>query len=710
MKSIIMLTANNIKKGYVKMNNGDIFFEANPNPMWVYEPKTLEIKAVNEAAVNFYGYSRHEMLSMTIEDLRPESEIPKLKKEVRKSVEGHNNSGVWLHQKKDGTPVYLQILSYPIQWKDANCKLVVGQDVSKQKKIEQSFLEEQELLDVLAQNLPGTFYIFNRKGKMRRWNRHLNDASGYSDKEIEKMSPLNFFNNDEHAKVNKAVEKAFSEGFTEVQAHLAPKQGEKIPYFFQASRITIDDEPHLIGVGTDISNLKKAEKKTEKAEKKLQELYKKEKKERLRIERINSRLKLLQKVGTLFAEQYSDHHSVLDKAATLLVEEVADICSFDIFEGDSLKRVVQKIILPEKKKIAQQIRKKYPDFFYNLDLLKEIIESGKPLLKNEFSGQELKEIVENDEQFKLLRKLEIRAYFILPLKVQDKVLGTMTLIILQEEREFAKEDFQFLTELANRTALHIENSLINEKLQDFNRELDRQVQERTRQLENTNDELESFSYSVSHDLRTPLRAIAGYTSLLLEDYVEKLDKDGRSFLSIINNETHRMGDLIDDLLAFSRLSRTEKVGQNFSMEALVKECINEIKQSNVGVKLEIEVKNLPEVNGDPDLLRQVWMNLIGNSVKYREKDKSPHILVDSYQQKNHIVFYVQDDGVGFNMKYADKLFGVFQRLHSDDEFEGTGIGLALARRIISRHGGEIWAESELNNGSTFYFSIPKYKL
>lgn len=687
-----------------------VFFEANPNPMWIYEPATLDIKAVNKAAINFYGYSKQEMLSKTIEDLRPESEIPRLREAVRKSSMGYKNSGVWLHQKKDGTPVYLQILTYPIQWKGADCKLVVGQDVSKQKHIEQSFLEEQELLNVLSQNLPGPFFIFNKKGKMRRWNRRLNDISGYSDKEIEQKSLLNFFSNDEPGKVNSAVEKAFSEGFAEVQAHLTTKKGEKIPYFVQASSIIIAGEPHLIAVGTDISNLRKAEQKTEKAEKKIKELYKNEKIERLRIERINSRLKLLQKVGTLFVEEYSDHYSALDKAATLLVEEVADICTFDLFEEGTLQRVVQKVVHPEKKKIARQIREKYPDFFYNLGLLKDIIKSGKPLLRNNFSEQELREISENDEQFELLQKLNIRSYFILPLKVQDKVLGTITLIILQQEREFAEEDFTFLTELTNKTALHIENSLINEKLQDFNRELEIQVKERTRQLENTNEELESFSYSVSHDLRTPLRAIAGYSSLLLEDYAEQLDSDGENFLHIIDNETQRMGDLIDDLLAFSRLSRTEKVGQNFSMRVLVKECIDDIKQSEKNIKPQFVVNPLPEINGDPKLLRQVWMNLLGNAVKYREKGKTPHVIVGSYQKKNYTVFYVKDDGVGFNMKYADKMFGVFQRLHSDGEFEGTGIGLALVRRIISRHGGEIWAESELGKGSTFYFSIPKFKL
>lgn len=684
----------------------DVFFEGNPNPMWIYKPETLKINAVNKAAIRFYGFSREEMLSMTLKDLRPPGEVPKLQDEINKGKQDFNDAGIWLHQKKNKEPVYVRILSYPIAWNGENCKLVVAQDVTRQKDLEQDYLAEQELLDVLVQNMPGTFYIFDREGRMLRWNRRVSEITGYSDKKIEKMSPLDFFSAEEKNKVREAVEEAFAKGYGEIQANLITGNKKKIPFFFRAGKVNIHNKPHLIGLGTDISSLTKAEQNRKTAEKKLQEQYKKEKEERLRIELINNRLKLLEKVGNIFAGEHEGVKSALEKTAKVLTEEVADICTFDILESDSLKRVVQEIPDPEKKKIAVEIRSKYPDFFYNLDLLKGIIKSGNPVLKNNFTEKDLKEQVENSDQFEMISQLGVRSFFILPLKVQDQVLGVVTLIILNKEREFVENDISFLTELANKTALHIENSQINEKLKDFNRELETQVKERTRQLENINEELESFSYSVSHDLRAPLRAISGYTNLLQEDYQEQLEEDGKQFLSIIKHEAHRMGNLIDDLLAFSRLNRSGKSEKKFSMRDLVKQCVDDVIQSDAAVKPEVVVKELPQVYGDPKMLRQVWLNLIGNSIKYRKKDQIPHIIIGHEKEKKHDIFYIKDDGVGFNMKYADKLFGVFQRLHSDDEFEGTGIGLALARRIINRHGGDIWAESEVNKGSTFYFSLP----
>lgn len=169
-----------------------------------------------------------------------------------------------------------------------------------------------------------------------------------------------------------------------------------------------------------------------------------------------------------------------------------------------------------------------------------------------------------------------------------------------------------------------------------------------------------------------------------------------------------MGTLIDELLSFSRLSRKEKVREIFSMDKLVRECFNEVAEAYAIEPAKVDIGNMPVVYGDPKLLRQVWINLIGNAVKYQENEQNICISVGACrdEQKNQIVFWIKDNGVGFNMKYSDKLFGVFQRLHSEDEFEGTGIGLALVRRIVNRHGGDVWAESKIGEGSTFYFSLP----
>jgi light-regulated signal transduction histidine kinase (bacteriophytochrome) len=225
-------------------------------------------------------------------------------------------------------------------------------------------------------------------------------------------------------------------------------------------------------------------------------------------------------------------------------------------------------------------------------------------------------------------------------------------------------------------------------------------------LQIANQELESFSYSVSHDLRAPLRALSGYSKILIEDYSEKLDEEGKQTIQAITHNAERMGMLIDDLLAFSRLGRKEVVKTEVDMKKLVESIVLESSKMTPHDAI-IKVGELPLVNGDYALLHQVIFNLISNAVKYSSKQKSPLIEISSEEESDEIVISVKDNGVGFDMQYANKLFGVFQRLHARQEFEGTGVGLAIVKRIIARHGGKVWAEGKVNEGAEFYFSLPK---
>ncbi|MHB1147776.1 MAG: sensor histidine kinase [Lutibacter sp.] len=221
-----------------------------------------------------------------------------------------------------------------------------------------------------------------------------------------------------------------------------------------------------------------------------------------------------------------------------------------------------------------------------------------------------------------------------------------------------------------------------------------------------NKELEAFSYSVSHDLRAPLRSINGYAEILNEDYGTKLDDEGKRIIEIIRDNATRMGILIDDLLSFSRLGRKEIQMTEIDMNVLAKEVMVELNISMTH-HAKIKIGNLHEVKADYSLLRQVLFNLISNAVKYSSKKKIPIVEISSEEKSGEIIFSVKDNGAGFDMQYADKLFGVFQRLHSQDEFEGTGVGLAIVQRIISRHKGRSWAEGKVNEGAIFYFSLPK---
>jgi PAS domain S-box-containing protein len=251
-----------------------------------------------------------------------------------------------------------------------------------------------------------------------------------------------------------------------------------------------------------------------------------------------------------------------------------------------------------------------------------------------------------------------------------------------------------------------EKKTAEEAIRNMNATLELKVQSRTEELNSINKELESFSYSVSHDLRGPLRAISGFTQILSEEIPEKLNEDAKDAMNEIVTNAARMGRLIDDLLAFSRLGKQHLSKVMIDMTELVNSVVNDFKKSGVGTEASFTIKPLGIAYGDYNMLRQVMINLVSNALKYSGKKSVSQVEIGAMANGDKMEYYVKDNGVGFNMAYYDKLFGVFQRLHGLDEFEGTGVGLAIVQRIIARHSGKIWAESKVNEGATFIFSLP----
>lgn len=315
----------------------------------------------------------------------------------------------------------------------------------------------------------------------------------------------------------------------------------------------------------------------------------------------------------------------------------------------------------------------------------------------------------------LLKKLQVRANLVVSIVREDQLWGLLVANHCSEPRQWQQLEIDLLKQLGMQVAIAIQQSelyhqaqteLIERKRAEAEvTKLNQNLQNRAAELEAANQELEAFSYSVSHDLRAPLRAINGFSRIVLKDYAPQLDSTAQRYLQMVQDNAQQMGCLVDDLLTFSRLSRSALKKQRVQPKEMVRQVFAELAPEQQNRQLEISIGNLSNCEADPTLLKQVWVNLISNALKYTRSRDVAIIKIDHQKINNQSIYFIQDNGVGFDVQYAHKLFGVFQRLHRAEDYEGTGVGLAIVQRIIHRHGGRVWAEAEVNQGATFYFTL-----
>lgn len=484
-----------------------LLFDSNPLPMWVYDLETLGFLAVNKAAIQGYGYSRIEFLTMTIKDIRPAEDVPTLINIIGNASRGLEGAGTWRHRKKDGAVIDVEVTTHPIIFDERRARLVLANDITERKRAEEMVV----WLAGIVESSEDAIFSKTLKGVITSWNEGAERLYGYSAAETMGHS------------VSMLMQPGRKEELSLILGRL--RRGERIEHF-ETTRLKKGGEQ--IDVSLTVSPIKNSS-------------------------------------------------GVIIGASTIARD------------------------ITERKRAEEQIRR-------------------------------------------------------------------------------------------------------------LNETLEQRVAERTTQLLVANKELEAFSYSVSHDLRAPLRHINGFSQALLEDYADKLDEEGKGYLQEVRAASKEMAQLIDDLLQLARVTRSEIRREVISLSEMARMIVGDLQKLDTERAVAVQVEEELAAQGDKHLLRIMLSNLLGNAWKFTSKQEHAEITFGQKREAGgETVYFVRDNGAGFDMAYANKLFSAFQRLHTANEFEGTGIGLATVQRIINRHGGRVWAEGAIGEGATFYFTLPDVK-
>ncbi len=743
-------------------------FEQNPVQMLIYELGSLNLLAVNDAFVDHYGYDKSEISRMRLQDLYPEAEKESIT-ELTKKIIGRAYAGEWHHIKKDGTIITIEVFSHGIQYEGRTARIAVLYDITERKKAEELTKESMLKFRTLFATNPEAIFITDSETlKIYDCNEAACIMNGYTYKELVGQS-INILHTEEITKIVEKPEgrHQFEEylqtnrSVTTESVHKR-KDGSYFSIETTMCLLKLGSRTYVMGIDRDITERKQAEAALKQSESKYRYIVNTANEgiwtfdKNLVTTFANARMAEIlgyennevligrQLIDFIFEEDLTDHFNQMEKrrkgipdnferrfrckngqAVWTLVSGTAIFDENNNFNG-TLGLVTD---ITERKKSEEALRKSEQRYKLLLESITDYtysvhIKNEKPVSTVHSYGC-TKVTGYTPEEYLSIPKLwlnmvhpddkELVEHYADPLcqgieipPLEHRVIHKNGSIIWVRNTYVLKHDeFGKVIGYDGLISDITERKIVEIEIQKLNAELEQRVNQRTVQLETANKELEAFSYSVSHDLRAPLRHASGYVDLLIKRCSNELSEKGLHYLNSVSDSVHQMGMLIDDLLQFSRTGRTEMRQNLTDMDELAHEIADTLNRDNPNRNIDWIVNKLPVVFCDRSMLKLVWMNLLSNAVKFTRTREKSKIEIGVNEDEKEFVFYVKDNGVGFDMQYSQKLFGVFQRLHSMEEFEGTGIGLANVRRIILRHEGRTWAEAELDKGATFYFTLLK---
>lgn len=706
-------------------------FEALPQAYiaFLVDDPTFTIIAENAAHAELSNVGGKQVIGRPLFEVYPDvsekyvsTGVSELAESLRKVIKtGKPDTMPTLHYdipRKDGSfeERFWRVTHFPVF--DTKKKVIAvfqaTEDITASRQTEAKLqLTERRLDEALSSGLIGT-WLWNIAEDNVTGDKYMAAMFGVSEDQAAKGLPLDTFTKtihpDDRPRLQKEIAHSLKKGETFNTEYRTLRQDGSIRWLLARGRVEPDasGKPvHFPGVLIDITERKISE----------------------------ANLSFLAKAGAELSASL-DTWKTLQSISRLAVPEIADWCSIEMFdEAGKLQTVSVAHKDPKKVKWAEELRKQQGPPDLNAEGgLAQVLRTGEPAYYPEITDEMLVATARTKKELKLTRSLGLSSVIIVPINVNDTPVGAITLISSEQKRHYTPLDLEMATELASRASTAITNATLyndarkelaarrelEEQLRLANEELEGRVVERTAQLEETNtdlkrsnQELQDFAYVASHDLQEPLRKIQAFGNLLEEEYGDTLG-EGKDYLGRMRSAAARMSALIEDILSFSRVTTRARGFTSVDLNKVTGEVLEDLETRIQDTGATIRIEKLPTIDADAMQIRQLLQNLIANALKFHKPDVAPEITISAVTEisqndhKKYCKLQIRDNGVGFDEKYLDRIFAVFQRLHSRDSYEGTGIGLAVCRKIVERHGGHITATSSPGQGATFIISLPTH--